>query len=49
MPNTGRIKVYRYGVRGWLEGCKPIRGFWKGLRCPLVTLKRGIVGCVVKG
>jgi hypothetical protein len=47
MLNTGRIK--RYGLWGWLEGCKPIREFWKGLRCVLVTLKRGIVGCVVKG
>jgi hypothetical protein len=49
MPNTGRIKKYKGMVRGWLEGCKPIRELWKGLRCTLVALKRGIVGCVVKG
>jgi hypothetical protein len=42
-------EVYRYSVRGCLGGCKPIREFWKGPRCTLVTLKNSIDGCVVKG
>jgi len=49
MPNIGSIKRYIGTVlgAGWKGVSQP--GFWKGLRCALVTLKRGIVGCVVKG